>query len=131
MLFPFTYSFFEPSLNQCFASENVQSASFTKVQEVFVKQINNNCTLDLTWKSMEFKLCIESKMQMLVYTYVSLQNVLTYYGKNEAMLTKVSSLLFKRSKYSSAYSLGYLHFIVGSFCKVYRISVQNQVLSLS
>ena len=88
MLFPFTYSFFEPSLNQCFASENVQSASFTKVQEVFVKQINNNGTLDLTWKS------IESKMQMLVYTYVSLQNVLTYYGKNEAMLTKVSSLLF-------------------------------------
>ena len=94
MLFPFTYSFFEPSLNQCFASENVQSASFTKVQEVFVKQINNNGTLDLTWNSMEFKLCIESKMQMLVYTYVSLQNVLTYYGKNEAMLTKVSSLLF-------------------------------------
>lgn len=59
-----------------------------------MKQINNNGTLDLTWKSMEFKLCIESKMQMLVYTYVSLQNVLTYYGKNEAMLTKVSSLLF-------------------------------------
>ena len=59
-----------------------------------MKQINNNGTLDLTLKSMEFKLCIESKMQMLVYTYVSLQNVLTYYGKNEAMLTKVSSLLF-------------------------------------
>lgn len=43
---------------------------------------------------MEFKLSVEFEMQMLVYTCVSLQNVLTHYGKNEAMLTKVSSLLF-------------------------------------